>query len=607
MALNRLISSISLLLIIHNFSFSQLSFYKSYNSNFVRPYNLVISKDNKFAYVATETEIQTYSKNNLSGELQYISSITNMLDGITQIRDVYSITISNSSNYLYFSSRDKIGVCKRDLNTGELTLIHDIDDSHPSSNITNNCITISNDDRFLYSAVRQNLYIYEINETTGFLSRIDAMFDLNDVEAMSFDISCEISPDNRYLYVTGGHGITVFKRNFLTGLLEIKQEIKGDNFINQGLTYAIESKAVAGNKFIYTVTNSMGSGALVVLKRDELSDSLTIIQTHQFEFGISGFVNPSSITILPNNKALSVNSESNMAFFEVDSFSGNVRLVDIMNSSFNSNLSMGGRKTFDFENRFLYNCPAFTDSIFIYKLNVFLEDNINICSGDSAILRPFNSYKTYNWSTGSNDSILKVVEGGIYWLNATDFSGNSDYDTIHVKMNELPNIDLGPDTILHKNQSIFLSPGFEFQKYSWYIDDSQDIISQDSYFYVENGAAHNHETQQQISVKVTDFKGCSGSDKINVLLLSYVAGANEFDLMEFKVFPNPANDYIFIENSAAKVERMKYYIYSINGSHFYNGSLENGSKINISSFPIGTYIIRFDSANQSFIGRFVKQ
>ena len=296
---------------------SQISFLKSLNSNDKNPYAMVISKDNRFAYVATPSEIQTYNRNDTTGDLKFISSIEKMNDG-NSINMAFSLALNNTSDYLYLVTASEICVFSINITTGELIPVQTIEnETTPTSNITNNCSVISKDDQFLYSSIRKNLYIYKINSTTGFLSPIDTIKNINDVEYMNFDVSCSISPDNNFIYITGGHGISVFKRNLSTGLLEFKQKIIGDNYINGALTYAMESAVSSDNKFIYTVTNASGTGAVVVLSRDESSDTLSVIQTYSFNTVSTELLNPISITISPNNKALCVSSESKMTFFKI--------------------------------------------------------------------------------------------------------------------------------------------------------------------------------------------------------------------------------------------------------------------------------------------------
>jgi 6-phosphogluconolactonase (cycloisomerase 2 family) len=567
---------------------------------------MTISKDNRFAYVATPSEIQTYNLNDTTGDLKFISSIERMNDG-TSINWAYSLIINNSSDYLYLATMSEICVFNRNITTGELTPIQTIEnETSPTSNITNCSIVISKDDQFLYTSLRKNLYIYKINSTTGFLSPIDTIKNLNNVEYMSYDVSCSISPDNNYIYITGGHGISVYKRNLSTGLLDLKQEIVGDNFMNDVLTYARESEVSSNNKFLYTLTNSYGTGAVVVLSRDETSDTLSIIQAYRFYNILTEMVNPISITISPNHKALCVSSENKMTFLKINTLSGEIEPLNTYNSSSSFSCSAGGRKTYDLSNRFLYNSPAFNDSIFIYKLNLFLNSDQDLCAGDTLILSPYTKYNTYDWSTGSKDSMIKVFEGGAYTLIATDLFHNNFQDTVFVTVNNLPVVDLGRDTSLYKNQDIYLGAGSNFQDYYWNIYDNHDSIIHDSYIYILNDYKYTHDANLNISLLATDNKGCSNSDTVKITLLNSTTGINNFENKTFNIYPNPAEDYLCIEVPLNNQEKIKFYIYSVSGQLIYQGLADNFGKMNISSLPKGVYIIRINCNKKAMTKKFIK-
>ncbi|MBK9191394.1 MAG: CotH kinase family protein [Crocinitomicaceae bacterium] len=71
---------------------------------------------------------------------------------------------------------------------------------------------------------------------------------------------------------------------------------------------------------------------------------------------------------------------------------------------------------------------------------------------------------------------------------------------------------------------------------------------------------------------------------------SYTALTVDEDIKtEFSVYPNPANDMIYIvTGSDAPVD---YQLYNLQGELVYSGQIENNSSLNISSLQSGTYII----------------
>jgi 6-phosphogluconolactonase (cycloisomerase 2 family) len=581
-------------------SYSQITFYKSVSSNNIEPYSMAISKDNKFAYVATPLEIQIYNRNDTTGDLSFLASVNKMNDK-TAINWAYSVAISPDSKYLYVSSGEwKTFVLKRDVNTGMLTPFQTIiDETTYSSNITPNCIIASKDQKNVYSSIRDNLYVYSRDSLTDSLKLIESHHDLNYLQGMSFDVSCELSYDNRFIYVTGGNGITVFKRNPSTGMLTFKQEIVGTNYVNQGLAYARESKASSDNRFLYTVTNSMGSGAIVVLYHNPVSDTLSVIQTHSFDYNTGTFLHPNSLILSPNKKALCASSQDMAAFFKIDTISGKIEFSEAYSSSSSLNYLMGGRKIFDNSSRFLYNCPAFTNFIYTYKLNVFYDTLLLKCNDDSLEITPFNNYKSYLWSTSSKKSNIKVSKPGKYILEVSDEFNNLIKDTVTVLNG--PIVNLGKDTTLLKNRAILLSPGFDYAEYTWSID-----YSHYSHYLFLNDSTYTRDTTISISVTVKDKKGCSNSDTIKIHLLT-ATSINGISSSILKIFPNPVSDYIYIESDLLNFRHVEADIYNSDGMHIYQCSLRNESKINVSFLKKGSYILKISYADKSISTKFIKK
>ncbi len=341
---------------------AQINYLNAINSNNQNTIQLIISPDNKFAYVIAYGEIQTYQRNPSNGQLTFLSSLSQMSPG-TPLYDIRNIAMSPDAAFIYSQGTFNTFVFSRDTITGVLTPFQTLSIT-PFSSIypfTNNNIVVSNDGKFIYISRGQNLFIYKRNSITGNLSLINTMQNLNNTSG-TFDISVLLSSDNRLAFITGGHSISTYLRDTLTGNLSFKNIISGDNFVNQGLTYANESVKSADDKFLYTVTGSMGSGALNVLKRDTLTDSLSIIQT------IYAY-NPRFINI-SNAKKLICVTGYDLTFYQIDSISGQLNYF----SSFHDSISSMyyGKKYIDIDSKYLYACP-YTDSVYIFQLDFTLS------------------------------------------------------------------------------------------------------------------------------------------------------------------------------------------------------------------------------------------
>ncbi|NOU46174.1 MAG: T9SS type A sorting domain-containing protein [Bacteroidales bacterium] len=581
---------------IFQLGFAQMSYYKSINSDLKYPYNMIISPDNRFCYEATDNHFQVYERNVSTGDLTLISTIEQTNDG-TDIYWAYSMAISADSGFLYLGFREYIGVFEVNVATGLLTptLTYQKWESPSNINNTNNCLVLSRDGQFMYNSVRDDIFLYSRDTITGQLELIEEYSDLNHVEGFSNEVSCALSPDNHFIYATGGHGISSFYRDPVTGLLTFMQEIRGSNYQNQSLTFAQESMVSFDNRFLYTITNSMGSGAAVVLVVDPLTDSLSIIQTH--EFGYPNLRNPNSMTLSPNHKAFLVSSEGEIAFFEIDTISGHMKLINTFFSRSDFDNNMGGRKIYDQENYYLYSNPVFEDSIYIYRSNVFFSDHQSFCAGDSIKLFPFADYQTYLWSNGSVEPSITVTDSGQYVLQVTDRYSNQYIDTVFVSINPLPHFYLGNDTILAKGESILLTPGYGYSQYLWNIDawtHPSLVFTNDSSITADS---------IQISVLVTDYYGCSNTDTILIRLEPTNVTELNNDIFSFSVSPNPASSMVSISSSLESDENIYIEIYSIQGVLLFSEKIKNNSKIDVSTLKSGTYILKLKHPKGNYITR----
>jgi hypothetical protein len=64
----------------------------------------------------------------------------------------------------------------------------------------------------------------------------------------------------------------------------------------------------------------------------------------------------------------------------------------------------------------------------------------NICQADRAYLNAGTGYTRYQWSNGATDSAIFVTTSGQYWVRAWDSCGNTQIDTMNIKVIHLPQI-----------------------------------------------------------------------------------------------------------------------------------------------------------------------
>lgn len=96
-----------------------------------------------------------------------------------------------------------------------------------------------------------------------------------------------------------------------------------------------------------------------------------------------------------------------------------------------------------------------TDSVNISTLlpspKDFLPKDTSICSYGDISLRPTTTYRSYQWSTGSNSNSITITQSGQYWLQVRNNDGCSGSDTIHVEPKECLKGFFMPDAFTPNN------------------------------------------------------------------------------------------------------------------------------------------------------------
>jgi gliding motility-associated-like protein len=65
-------------------------------------------------------------------------------------------------------------------------------------------------------------------------------------------------------------------------------------------------------------------------------------------------------------------------------------------------------------------------------LQVYLGEDTSICTGDAIVLKPFESYASYQWQDNSTLSTYTVTQPGIYFLKVKNEAGCIATDTIQI-------------------------------------------------------------------------------------------------------------------------------------------------------------------------------
>lgn len=137
---------------------------------------------------------------------------------------------------------------------------------------------------------------------------------------------------------------------------------------------------------------------------------------------------------------------------------------------------------------------------FVDAARFSLGSDTTICRGESLELKTNINNATYQWSTGETSSSVRVSADGNYWVRVNNGSCTVT-DTIRVRMQDKPVLDLGPDLSLCTGDTVRLTLNIAGAKYRW-----QDLSDKNNFLVSTPG-------KYQVTV---DLNGCIHSDSIQV-------------------------------------------------------------------------------------------
>lgn len=84
------------------------------------------------------------------------------------------------------------------------------------------------------------------------------------------------------------------------------------------------------------------------------------------------------------------------------------------------------------------------------------------------------------------------------------------------------------------------------------------------------------------------------------------AGTEDFQNVDFRLYPNPAKEQITIEMSDTS-SNYQVEIFDILGKKVISSEIQKVGQIDVSGLASGTYLVKLNSDNKSSVVRFVKQ
>jgi hypothetical protein len=184
-------------------------------------------------------------------------------------------------------------------------------------------------------------------------------------------------------------------------------------------------------------------------------------------------------------------------------------------------------------------------------------------------------YSNYLWDNGTTGSIRAVNQAGIYWVRYDTYCGPQT-DTFKVSVEGLPL------SITYSNG--LLSVPNIYSSYQWYhAGTSIPGANQSSYMATSTG---------WYSVLVHKENLCTDSAAYLVSSLTGINNPGEEQVIN--IFPNPAQDYIYIKSA----EPVDYRLYSAEGKIV---ALGKGNTVDVAKIARGLYILKLSDADGRYL------
>ncbi len=259
---------------------------KSLNSYL--PEEIVFSPDSRFLYFSLHqyyTEnLQVYARDELTGSVSYVQTIW---PGVyPEYFGVTAISISHDGQFLYLSGIEQNAVAgyERDLETGKLTFLIMYHDNQQGIDGLNGAadIVISSDEGDVYVAgfLDNKIAIFDRLPGTVGLRFQGIMDDTAEIDAIGDIAAIAVSADGRHIYAAGqgDDAISVFGQDFNTGQLTLTQVVRngvgGIQFMNEPRWIGISPD----DRFVY-VSGGFGPSKAAghVFARDVDTGELTLV------------------------------------------------------------------------------------------------------------------------------------------------------------------------------------------------------------------------------------------------------------------------------------------------------------------------------------------
>lgn len=221
---------------------------------------------------------------------------------------------------------------------------------------------------------------------------------------------------------------------------------------------------------------------------------------------------------------------------------------------------------------------------------------VNICSNQTATLDAGSGFSSYLWTNGSTTQSIVVSNAGTYDVTVTQ-SGCTGGSTGAITVN----VTATPDATITVIGGNMLSVSSGASSYQWYHNQTLINNATDSMYTVPSG-------QSGLYSVIASNGACADTGTVTISGIE-----NIFDVANFSLLPNPANDNVNVTYSIVSATRLQVVLLDVTDkmvAELLNDNQAAGKhsfSFNVETLPAGVYLLNFRTEAGSFNTKFVKQ
>ncbi len=254
--------------------------------------------------------------------------------------------------------------------------------------------------------------------------------------------------------------------------------------------------------------------------------------------------------------------------------------------------------------------------------NISIAGNTRICEGGSTTLTASGA-DTYSWSTGSNTASVNISSFGVYTVTGTSSAGCSSTSNVTVLVSQLPVITITGETDICTGETTTLTAngGATYLWSNGTTDASITVGTPGTYQVIGyNEAGCNAMASATVNIWqpasseftiVTEdpcytwnnidycesgdytqtLQTVHGCDSVVTLHLTITVGVNDYDGVDFKIYPNPTSNIVNMQCTMNNVQTETFEIRLYDAYGQLLDVIEKG-QIDLSRYANGVYFVR---------------